>query len=52
MLIKAVFPTVKRIGVTGIETAYMIMKEQLISNRKSMFKTFYSLAPLTVKFKG
>jgi len=45
MLIIEVFPTVKRNGVTGIEMAHMIMKEQLISNRKSMFKTFYSLAP-------
>ena len=52
MLIKAVFPTVKRNGVTRIEMVYMIMQEQLISNRKSIFKTFYSLAPLTVKFKG
>jgi len=30
--------------LTGIEMAHMIKKEQLISNRKSMFKSFYALA--------
>ena len=29
--------------LTGIEMVHMIKKEQLISNRKSLFKSFYSL---------
>ena len=30
--------------ISGIEIVHMIKKEQLISNRKSMFKSFLSLA--------
>ena len=37
------FESAKR-TLTGIEMVHMIKKEQLISNRKSMFKSFYSLA--------
>lgn len=37
------FESAKR-TLTGIEMVHMIKKEQLISNRKSMFKSFYALA--------
>jgi len=37
------FESAKR-TLSGIEIVHMIRKDQLISNRKSMFKSFYSLA--------
>ena len=37
------FESAKR-TISGIEMAHMIKKKQLICNRKSMFKSFYSLA--------
>ncbi len=37
------FESAKR-TISGIEMVHMIKKEQLICNRKSMFKSFYSLA--------